>query len=117
MNCNVRVSCENVAVLKGFNMSLLSRVNASLSSCWIQPMRFLNFSSSDILQRIRETAFAAFSKLDAFFSSFKRQSSEGNVKTFALISCPFLIALMIISMLRKRSHQCLREENKSSNQF
>jgi hypothetical protein len=96
------VSCENVFVLTGFNMPFLSRINASLSSYWSQPPRSLNFSSSDILQRIREAALAAFLKLDTFLSSFKRQSSEGNMKTFALISCPFLIALMIISMLRKR---------------
>jgi glutaredoxin 2 len=57
---------------------------------------------SQITQRIKEIVAAAFQKISDFFNAYNKHSNESNIKTFALISCLSLIALLVISMLRRR---------------
>lgn len=42
-----------------------------------------------------------FKEISDFFSSFDIYPAERNIKTFALVSCVSLIALLVISMFRK----------------
>lgn len=57
---------------------------------------------SQLTNRIKEIAAAIFQKISDFFNSYNKYSNESNIKAFALISCLSLIALLVISMLRRR---------------
>lgn len=72
---------------------------------------FVTFSNSSLLsdtiisqltQRIKEIVAAVWQKISDFFGSYHKPSNESNIKTFAIISCVSLIALLVISMLRRR---------------
>lgn len=61
----------------------------------------LNFIEYEETKRIKEIAASIFNRLSSFFSSFGSQSKEMNLKPLAMISCLSLIALLVISFLRK----------------
>lgn len=63
---------------------------------------FLNFSSSELTNRIKEIATAIFSKATNLFKSFQNQSSEINIKAVAMISCVSLIVVLVRGFLRRR---------------
>lgn len=62
---------------------------------------FSEIISPDITKRIQEYATPIFNQLSDFFTSFDVYPAEKNIKTFALVSCLSLIALLVISMFRK----------------
>lgn len=61
----------------------------------------LNFIEYEETKRIKEIAASIFNRLSSFFSSFGSQSKEMNLKPLAMISCLSLIAILVISFLRK----------------
>jgi hypothetical protein len=65
---------------------------------------FLYFLSEDPLKRIKDIAIDIFSKFSHFVKSFNNQSKEiNNTKTIAMIGCLSLIAIFVISLLRRRN--------------
>jgi hypothetical protein len=74
----------------------------SASSAYLYQEVLPNISSSEIIKRIREIAVDMFTRVSEFFNAFNKPSNENNLKVFALISCASLIALLVISMLRRR---------------
>ena len=76
---------------------------SSSPSSYFKPS-FLNLSPAPTtIQRIKEIAGTIFLRLSEFLKSFQAPASnEGNLKTFALVSCLSLIALLVLSILRRR---------------
>lgn len=74
---------------------------------YIRQSPFSQFLSSDQTKRIKEIALDCFIKASEFFAKFKLQSNETNIKAMAMISCLSLIALLVISMLRRRDHNLM----------
>lgn len=72
------------------------------SLTYFYPQSFLNALFSEPIQRVQKIAIAVFSRSYEFFNSFNKPSGETNLKTVAFISCLSLIALLVISMLRRR---------------
>jgi hypothetical protein len=62
-----------------------------------------------LMKRIKEIAISTFHRIFEFFKSFQKPSKETNLKTFAIISCLSLIALLVISMLRRRKSHTAQE--------
>lgn len=63
---------------------------------------FSEIVSPDLTKRIQEYTKTIFVELSVFFTSFDVYPTEKNIKTFALVSCLSLIALLVISMFRKQ---------------
>ncbi len=63
---------------------------------------FLNSLSQDPVKHIKELALSIFSKMSELFKAFNNQTNEINIKTIAMVSCLSLVALLVISMLRRR---------------
>lgn len=78
-----------------------------ISLAFFSSQPLLNSLQSDITQRAKDIAIAAFKKMTEFFTFFNNQSNEINLKTFALISCVSLIALLVISMLLRKDSRLI----------
>ncbi|WP_068471424.1 hypothetical protein [Candidatus Protochlamydia phocaeensis] len=62
----------------------------------------LQHAYSDQIRRIKEVALSFFSKCYDIFRNIETSSNQINVKTLAMISCLSLIAILVISILRRR---------------
>ncbi len=63
---------------------------------------FSPISPSEILNKIKDVAQTIFLKLRDFFKNSSNQNKEINLKAIAMVSCLSLIALLVISILRRR---------------
>jgi hypothetical protein len=94
--------CYAFVNLKGLAMFASIQLSQWTSCSFIYQTFFFNSLSLDSIKRIKEIAITIFSKISAFCKSFNNQSKEINVKAIAMISCLSLVALLVISILRRR---------------
>ena len=64
----------------------------------------INHLISEITKQIKAIALTIFAKISEGLRTFNNQSNEINLKTIAMVSCLSLIALLVISILRRHDN-------------